>query len=62
MDTMIDKKAAAYEQKARTLANENRELKAKLTVAARYISKQNKRIERLEASLLNAVTSLGWEK
>ena len=62
MDTMIDRKAAAYEQKVKTLANENRDLKQKLAVASKYIDKQNKRIEKLEDSLLNAVTNLGWER
>lgn len=62
MDTMIDKKAAAYEQKVRTLANENRDLKQKLVIASKYIDKQNKRIMKLEDSLLNAVTNLEWER
>lgn len=62
MDTMIDRKAAAYEQKVKTLANENRDLKYKLDVAIKHINKQNKRIEKLEDSLLNAVTNLGWER
>ena len=62
MDTMIDKKAAAYEQKVRTLANENRDLKQKLALASKHIDKQNKRIMKLEDSLLNAVTNLEWER
>lgn len=62
MDTMIDRKTAAYEQKVKTLANENRDLKQKLAIASKYIDKQNKRIEKLEDSLLNAVTNLGWER
>ena len=62
MDTMIDKKAATYEQKVRTLANENRDLKQKLAIASKYIDKQNKRIMKLEDSLLNAVTNLEWER
>ena len=54
MDKMIDK-TDAYKQKAIELHKENRALKA-------YIRMQEKKIEKLEKSLLSAVTNLGWER
>lgn len=54
MDKMINK-ADAYKQKAIELHKENQKMKA-------YIVMQNKKIEKLEKSLLSAVTNLEWER
>ena len=54
MDKMIDK-GDAYKQRAIELYKENKQLKA-------YINMQDRKIKKLEASLLSAVTNLGWEK
>ena len=62
MDKMIENTAPTLEARYKALANENRDLKQKLALASKHIDKQNKRIMKLEDSLLNAVTNLGWER
>ena len=60
MDTMIEQKQPTLEARYRTLAEENKELKEKLVFARKYIEQQNMKIEKLERSMLSAVTSLKW--
>ena len=61
MDTMIDKKDG-YKEVAAKLYKENKKLKHEASLYENYIMLQKRKIQKLERSLLSAVTNLEWER
>ena len=60
MDKMVVNTAPTLEARYKALAKENEELKNNLLKARKYIEYQKRKIEKLERSMLSAVTSLKW--
>ena len=60
MDKMVVNTAPTLEARYKALAKENEELKNNLLKARKYIEYQKRKIEKLERSMLSAVTNLKW--
>ena len=60
MDKMVKNTAPTLEARYKALAQENEYLKDNLLKARKYIEYQKRQIEKLERSMLSAVTSLKW--
>ena len=60
MDKMVEQQAPTLEARYKALEKENEELKNNLLKARKYIEYQKRQIDKLERSMLSAVTSLKW--
>lgn len=62
METMVVNKNDSYKSVAAKLYKENQKLKQEIEKRDEYIGRQSAKIQKLERSLLSAVTHLRWER